>query len=89
MRVAVFAAMAVLGLAFGSAVRAQDDGAAPSTIVNGNDNKIVCIHTDAPTGSRMGAKKICHTNAEWRTIHANSQELVNALADRSAVGHGQ
>jgi hypothetical protein len=89
MKIANIVAVAALGLTICGAAMAQDTGGAPSTIVNGNDEKIVCIHADPPTGSRMGAKKICHTNAEWRTIHANGQQLMNTFQDRSAVGHGE
>jgi hypothetical protein len=88
MRFSTLAAVAALA-SFCGAASAQDTGGAPSTIVNGNDEKVICVHADAPTGSRMGARKICHTNAEWRTIHANSQQLINTFQDRSAVGHGE
>jgi len=46
------------------------------------ENKILCVHQDAPTGSRIGAKKICHTNAEWKTIHANAEQDMHYLQDR-------
>ena len=89
MRISIIAAVAAMALS--GAAMAQDQGGAPSLlpIDSGTDSKIVCIHADPPTGSRMGAKKICHTNAEWRTIHTNSQQLLNTFQDRSAVGHGE
>ena len=86
MKIANIVAIAALGLTICGAALAQDSGGAPSTIVNGNDEKMICIHSDPPTGSRMGAKKICHTNAEWKTIHANSQQLMNTLDDRANFG---
>lgn len=42
----------------------------------------ICVHGDAPTGSRFGARKICHSAAEWRTIHANAQASMQYLQDR-------
>jgi hypothetical protein len=90
MRVSNIFAAAVLGLAFCGPALAQS-GEAPSAlpIDASADSKVVCVLGDPPTGSRMGAKKICHTNAEWRTIHSNSQQLMNTFQDRSAVGHGE
>jgi hypothetical protein len=49
--------------------------------VNG-DADVVCVHDEAPTGSRFGAKKTCHTAAEWRTIHANAQASMQYMQDR-------
>src|ERR1700722_13729001 len=43
---------------------------------------MLCVHTDPPTGSRLGAQKTCHTEAEWRTIHANSNEVMQEFQDR-------
>jgi hypothetical protein len=56
--------------------------AASDESVTVSENRIMCVHQDAPTGSRMGAKKICHTNAEWRTIHANAEQDMHYLQDR-------
>ena len=44
------------------------------------------MHQDAPTGSRMGGKKVCHTASEWATIRANSQTDLQTLQDRQAFG---
>jgi hypothetical protein len=79
----VFAATGLLTMA-GSAI-AQPAAPAPaasdeSVIVS--ENRILCVHQDAPTGSRIGAKKICHTNAEWKTIHANAEQDMHYLQDR-------
>lgn len=46
------------------------------------ENRILCVHQDAPTGSRIGAKKICHTNADWKNIHANAEQDMRYLQDR-------
>jgi hypothetical protein len=77
----VLAATGVLAVA-GSA-GAQP--AAPSPDVESatvTENRILCVHQDAPTGSRLGAKKICHTNAEWKTIHANADQDMRYLQER-------
>jgi hypothetical protein len=56
--------------------------AASDESVTVSENRIMCVHQDAPTGSRLGAKKICHTNAQWRTIHANAEQDMLYMQDR-------
>ncbi len=51
-----------------------------------SQTKVLCVHRDSPTGSRIGAKSICHTMAEWRTIHANADEDMRYLQDRHDNG---
>jgi hypothetical protein len=79
----VFAVSSLLAVAGGA--MAQPTAPAPaasdeSVIVT--ENRILCVHQDAPTGSRIGAKKICHTNAEWKNIHANAEQDMHYLQDR-------
>ncbi|HVW75067.1 MAG TPA: hypothetical protein VHC39_15630 [Rhizomicrobium sp.] len=52
-----------------------------NTTVTG-EGEVVCVHNEAPTGSRFGAKKVCHTAAEWRVIHANAQDSIRYMQDR-------
>lgn len=40
-----------------------------------------CISTDPPTGSHMGAKKICHTRLEWQQIRLGTQQGLRNLED--------
>lgn len=58
----------------------------PSPPVEGatvtGEGEVICQHNDAPTGSHFGAKKVCHTAAEWRTIHANAQDSMRYMQDR-------
>jgi hypothetical protein len=44
-------------------------------------SKILCVYRDAPTGSRIGAKNVCHTMREWRAIHANSDVAMRHLEE--------
>ena len=81
MRFAAVVAIAVLGMS-GAALAQYGETPSNLPIDPAADSKVVCIHGDPPTGSRMGAKKICHTNAEWRTIHANAAQLMNTFQDR-------
>jgi hypothetical protein len=67
-------------LALSDSAIAQPATPAPgveSTTVS--ESKVLCVHRDAPTGSRIGAKSICHTVAEWRAIHAKSDEDMRYL----------
>src|SRR5579872_7091462 len=74
-----FAIAAILLTASGNA-GAEETAPAPkveSTTVS--DTRMLCVHQDAPTGSHIGAKSVCHTVAEWRNIHANSDEIMRHL----------
>jgi len=51
-----------------------------------SQTKVLCVHRDAPTGSRIGSKSICHTMAEWRTIHANADLDMRTLEERRDMG---
>lgn len=44
--------------------------------------KISCIASDPPTGSRLGAHKTCHTQAQWNNIHANSAAVLADMGNR-------
>ena len=73
------------------AAAAQEAAPVENKTVIENKNptqKISCVHQDAPTGSRMGGKKVCHTEAEWATIRANSQDTFTTLQDRQALTAG-
>ena len=79
-RSSAVAAAAILALA-GSAV-GQPAALAPgveSTTVS--QDKVLCVHQDAPTGSHIGSKSVCHTMAQWRTIHDNSEQDMRYLQE--------
>jgi hypothetical protein len=44
-----------------------------------DDDVVVCKKMDPPTGSRMGAKKVCHTAAEWRAISDTARDVTNEI----------
>ncbi len=81
-----FLAIAAGIFAMGASAMAQQ--AAPpgveSTTVT--ENRVLCVHQDAPTGSRIGAKNVCHTMAEWRTIHANADQDMRMLQEHHDLG---
>jgi len=78
--VAVSGLLVVAGAAMAQPVAPAP--AASDESVTVSENRIMCVHQDAPTGSRLGAKKICHTNAQWRTIHANAEQDMLHMQDR-------
>ena len=78
--IAVSGVLAVVGAAMAQPA-APDVESATVT-----ENRILCVHQDAPTGSRIGAKKVCHTNGEWRTIHANAEQDMLRMQDRHDNG---
>lgn len=76
-------ALAVIGVLAAAGSAAAQPAAPDVESATVTENRILCVHQDAPTGSRLGAKKVCHTNAEWRTIHANADQDMRTLQDRS------
>ncbi len=66
------AAAAAFGLSLAGAMA---DGTAPAptsvdtaSTSTGDPNKIVCKSSDAPTGSRIGAHRVCQTQAAWEAL---------------------
>jgi hypothetical protein len=63
----------VTPVAPGSVERKEVTGAKPDPLL-----VVSCIQSDPPTGSRLGAHKTCHTQAQWNSIRANSaQDLMD------------
>lgn len=75
----VLAATGMLAVAVSASAQPAAPDVESATVT---ENRILCVHQDAPTGSRLGAKKVCHTNAEWRTIHANTEQDMLRMQDR-------
>lgn len=42
------------------------------------DEKRVCRRIDAVTGSRLGARRVCRTAAEWRAMEEEEQRAFRA-----------
>jgi len=59
---------------------------AASTTPDSDPDKIVCKQMPPPTGSRIGSRRECHTQAEWDQMARNDQE---ALARSQAMGYQQ
>jgi hypothetical protein len=43
------------------------------------EDKVVCKKTDPPLGSRMGAKKVCKKESEWRREREAAQETADKI----------
>jgi hypothetical protein len=54
-------------------------------------NRISCVTSEPTTGSRLGAHRTCHTQAEWDRIRADSamtmQDLTNREMNRERTIH--
>ncbi len=55
----------------------------------GYDTKKVCKRFAAPTGSRLGSRKVCRTQAQWDAEKAEASEAANRAQGKSSWGeHG-
>jgi hypothetical protein len=65
--------------------------AKPDESVTVDANRISCVVSDPPTGSRLGAHRTCHTQGEWDRIRADSamtmQDLTNREMNRERTIH--
>ena len=54
-------------------------------------NRISCVASEPTTGSRLGAHRTCHTQAEWDRIRADSamtmQDMTNREMNRERTIH--
>jgi hypothetical protein len=72
----IFAAGASSVLAQTSAAPAPADGSQVAKTSSKYDpNKIIC-KTEEATGSRLDAKRVCHTRAEWAETNRVTQQAV-------------
>lgn len=91
LRVAMFCACAMTAvLASGGAWAGQDDhqtlasAAAPAVEPSKpTSSEQVCRKMPAPTGTRLGGRTICHTQAEWDDMKLKSQHTVDDIQTRS------
>lgn len=54
--------------------------------------KLVCVRSDADTGSHFGAGKVCHTESEWTMIRNQSRrtmERYDSLQSKQAPPGGR
>ena len=52
-----------------------------------DDATIRCKRVPPPVGSRLGAKKVCKTNAAWRLERESAASTARENQDRSATGN--
>jgi hypothetical protein len=50
-------------------------------------DQVVCVQTQAPTGSRVGGGLQCHTVKEWADLQRNGADQLNNVS-RSGLGAG-
>lgn len=68
--------LAALALLTGSPALAQTDpapAAAAASVTSTDDNKQIC-KKEKPTGSRLAAKKVCRTKAEWDEFYRQQRQ---------------
>jgi len=74
---------ALLGLAVGFAGLAgaavAQQAAPPSTSASSDNdpNRIICHSQAAPTGTRLGGSRECHTQKQWEDMRQEQQKMLN------------
>jgi hypothetical protein len=58
------------------------DNAAQTPPAQEGDDKIVCRKEPPPVGSRLGARKVCRTVADWRRQEAIAKETTDEIQSR-------
>lgn len=66
-----------------------DNAAQAQTQAQEGDDKIVCKKEPPPVGSRMGARKVCRTVAEWRRIASLARETTGEIQSRRVEPEGK
>ena len=64
---------------FSVSAQAQQDAVAKPA-----DTKKICKAVGPPTGSILGAKKECHTKAEWTAINKQNEDNVDRFRNRAS-----
>jgi len=83
--------MPLLSLAIGLtsfvAVSASAQDAGPIVIEGKRDanSRKICKSSAPPTGSRLGARRVCRTTFEWKVIEERSQRAVEREQMRSSA----
>jgi hypothetical protein len=50
-------------------------------------NEVVCKRMDPPTGTRLGSRQICKTNAQWDAMHQEVRHDVgNYQSNHTQIG---
>ena len=72
--------------ALAAAVAAQTP-VMPQPIAADTDQKVHCQREEV-TGSLIGYRKVCHTNAEWRRLHEAAQDSAEKMLDQGRICPG-
>ncbi len=100
MRNSVFAVVAAIGSLMAAPVLAQQapatqtsppaNAANPPEVKPVNDpalgSEMVCKTFAPPTGTRLGARHICRTQAEWDNVQTQAREQVQQIQDTGLTG---
>jgi hypothetical protein len=97
-RFSAFAFVAAATLVSSLPAQAQDTAAAPTATqtgataqapTNSNLDQVVCHVGAAPTGSRLGSHRECHTQREWDRMRQDEQSsLVRTQTQITTTVHG-
>ncbi len=61
-----------------AALAAATSATAETPRQNQDEQRQVCRRIDAVTGSRLGARRVCRSAAEWRAMEEEEQRAVRA-----------
>jgi len=75
---------ALLGLAIGfglaTAALAQPAGTSSAATTTASDpDRIICHDNPAPTGTRLGGSRECHTARQWDAMRQQDQQTLNSM----------
>lgn len=78
-----FALLMITAVAFAAPALAEDAAVPPAATqaptAQGDTNfldRMVCKKLAPPTGTRLGARKVCQTEREWRDLMQRSQDNI-------------
>lgn len=87
MRQVIFAgmiAMTALAPVFPAVAQstAAPDAATPAAAPTAEADRVVCRMNPAPTGSRLGSSRECHTQRQWDQMRQEQQSNVSGMQSR-------
>lgn len=62
-----------------------DEGATEDT--TNASNTVICRRTPAPTGTRIGSRRICKTEAQWQRLEEEQRTALENSGLRSRFGN--
>lgn len=82
MRLSVALAASLFLLSSGGSLLAQTTTATSTPASTEDPNRIVCHMSAAPTGSRLGSSRECHTQRQWDEMHQQQKQTVNDMQSK-------